>query len=102
MPVHGRHARSVFEVRPRASHHGCMITTSATTPLTYQHTDGGLRDPDPIRRARRLRAAGVGLERWGPFHHVVRDGEADLAHFRTAGRAERRAHAVARERLASA
>jgi hypothetical protein len=76
-----------------------MISTGSTTPHTRLHDDGGLRDPDPNRRSLRLRAAGVELERWGPFHHVVRTGESDLAHFRTAGGAERLAHAVARERL---
>ncbi len=78
-----------------------MLTTATTHIQFPTREDGGLRDPDPGRRAARLRAAGVSVERCRPFEHVVhRDGEF-LARRRTSSGAERTAHAAASDRLAA-
>jgi hypothetical protein len=74
------------------------VLTTAATKLIDIHEDGTLRDPDPQRRATRLRDAGVRIERRGPLDHVVRSETSELVHFRTMGAAERHAHAIAHAR----
>jgi hypothetical protein len=77
-----------------------MISTASTKPIDYHRQDGGLRDPNPRRRAARLNAAGVTVARTGRLEHVVRHGERETARFRTLRGAERHAHALADRRAA--
>lgn len=74
-----------------------MINTSATKMVPLRE-DGGLLDPHPARRAARLDAAGVRIERWGPFNWIVREGDHGISRTRTLGAAQRRAHALAATR----
>jgi hypothetical protein len=66
-----------------------MISTATTHLQAPVRTDGGLRDPDPTRRAARLAAAGVRVERRGAFDHVVRIGESEITRRWTRSAAER-------------
>jgi hypothetical protein len=69
-----------------------MIST-ATTKLEHPRPDdGSLRDPDPRRRAARLRAGHVRIERVRPLHHVVHLPDGESRRRRTFGAAERLAH----------
>ena len=69
-----------------------MIST-ATTKLEHPRPqDGGLRDLDPRRRAARLRAGSVRIERVRPLHHVVHLPDGSRHRRRTFGAAERLGH----------
>jgi hypothetical protein len=48
-----------------------MISTAPTRIAFPEPADGGLRDPDPLRRSARLRSAGVEIRRDGPFRYRV-------------------------------
>src|SRR4051812_34266893 len=68
------------------------MINSAPTKIQFPHaTDGGLRDPDPARRARRLREHGVKIKRRGPLTHAVSHGGVEVARTRTRAGAERAA-----------
>jgi DHA1 family inner membrane transport protein len=68
-----------------------MISASPTKIQFPHRTDGGLRDPDPARRARRLCEHGVAIERHGRFAHAVHHRGVEVSRHRTRGAAERRA-----------
>jgi DHA1 family inner membrane transport protein len=69
-----------------------MINSSPTKKIQFPHrTDGGLRDPDPARRARRLRDHDVKITRHGRFDHAVCQGGVEIARHRTRAAAERAA-----------
>ena len=69
-----------------------MIST-ATTKLDHPRAaDGGLRDPHPVRRAARLRAGDVRIERERPLRHIVHLPDGSRHHRRTFGGAERVGH----------
>ena len=69
-----------------------MIST-ATTKLEHPRPrDGSLRDLDPRRRAARLRAGNVRIERVRPLHHLVHLPDGARQRRRTFGAAERLAH----------
>ena len=54
--------------------------------------DGGLRDPDPRRRAARLDSHGIEIRRNGVLRYDVRRGDRHLGTRRTFGGAEMLAH----------
>jgi hypothetical protein len=69
-----------------------MIST-ATTKLEHPRPeDGTLRDLDPNRRAARLRAGEVRIERVRPMYHVVHLPDGSSHHRRTRTGAERLGH----------
>jgi hypothetical protein len=70
-----------------------MIST-ATTKLEYPRPeDGTVRDLDPTRRAARLRAGDVRIERERPLRHVVHLPDGSTHRRRTRTGAERLGHA---------
>jgi hypothetical protein len=70
-----------------------MITTSATKLEHPRPEDGSLRDLNPTRRAARLRAGGIRIERVRSLNHVVHLPDGSSQRCRTFGSAERIAHA---------
>jgi DHA1 family inner membrane transport protein len=68
-----------------------MINSAPTKVRFPTRTDGGLRDPDPVRRARRLRDHDVKITRRGRFDHSVCQGGVEVARHRTRAGAERAA-----------
>lgn len=69
-----------------------MIST-ATTKLEHPRPeDGTLRDLDPRRRAARLRAGEVRIERVRPLHHLVHLPDGSCHQRRTRTGAERLGH----------
>jgi DHA1 family inner membrane transport protein len=68
-----------------------MINSAPTKIQFPTRTDGGLRDPDPVRRARRLRDHDVKVTRRGRFDHAVCHGGVEVARHRTRSGAERAA-----------
>jgi DHA1 family inner membrane transport protein len=68
-----------------------MINTAPTKIQFPTRTDGGLRDPDPVRRAHRLRAHDLKITRRGPFDHAVCQRGVEVARHRTRAGAERAA-----------
>jgi hypothetical protein len=78
-----------------------MITTSQTKLEHPRPEDGTLRDLDPQRRAARLRAAGVEIQRSGRWAHVVRLPDGGRERRRTFAGAERLAHTFIERRPGS-
>lgn len=69
-----------------------MIST-ATTKLEHPRPeDGTARDLDPLRRAARLRAGDVRIERVRTLHHVVHLPDGSSHQRRTRAAAERLGH----------
>jgi hypothetical protein len=72
-----------------------MIST-APTKIAFPHReDGGARDPDPVRRAQRRKAAGIEIERRGRWDYAVRAQGRELGCRRTFAAAEQLAAAAA-------
>ncbi|MFZ0089861.1 MAG: hypothetical protein WAL63_10165 [Solirubrobacteraceae bacterium] len=69
-----------------------MISTSATKLEPVRPEDGSLGDLDPRRRARRLAAAGVRIERGRALEHLVHLPDGRIERRRTFRSAERTAH----------
>lgn len=70
-----------------------MISTSATKIEPPRPEDGSLRDLNPRRRAARLQAGGVRMERARPLVHLVHLPDGSIQQRRTLRSAERVAHA---------
>ena len=74
------------------------VISHAPTKIQFPtREDGGLRDPDPTRRARRLDAAGVAVRRSGVMRYEVLRGGSAVATKRTRQGAEIVAHTVAED-----
>ena len=69
-----------------------MISTAPTKIAFPTSEDGGIRDPDPRRRAQRLRDAGVRIARPSRFDYRVLHDDHVVGRRRTYGSAERLAH----------
>ena len=81
-----------------AADHDRMINLG-TNPYPWP-IDGRLGDPDPMRRAERLRDAGLSIEHSGPFAYQVVDlDHGPVGYRRTWSGAEELAHQYADSRL---
>ena len=66
----------------------CVISHQPTKIQFPTRQDGGLRDPDARRRARRLGESGIAIEKSGLLRHDVKRGDQHLGSRRTRSGAE--------------
>ena len=72
-----------------------MISTGTTNLEPPRPEDGTLLDPNPYRRAARLRSAGVAIEHTAVFSFLVCFPDGRIDRRRTYASAERHAHRYA-------